>query len=61
MTAGVLLLPNLVGRAVGDRRLPPAPRHIRLLQRRHLHRPGWTECIKMKKRPTGQPARGSLR
>ena len=55
MTAGVLLLPNLVGRAVGDRRLPPAPRRLRLLQRSHLHRPGWTEYIKMKKR-TNVPA-----
>ena len=38
--AGVQRLPDLVGRALADRPLPPPPRHLRLLQRRHLHRPG---------------------
>ena len=38
---GPVNLPNLVGPALADRPLPPPPRHLRLLQRRHLHRPGW--------------------
>ena len=39
--AGIQRLPNLVGPALADRPLPPPPRHLRLLQRRHLHRTGW--------------------
>ena len=38
---GRVNLPDRVGRALADRRLPPPPRHLGLLQRRHLHRPGW--------------------
>ena len=38
--AGIQRFPNLVGRALADRRLPPPPRHLRLLQRPHLRHPG---------------------
>ena len=38
---GRVNLPDCVGRALAHRRLPPPPLHLGLLQRRHLHRPGW--------------------
>ena len=45
---GLVRLPDLLGPALADRPLPPPPRRLRLLQRDHLHRPGWQtplQCI----------------